>query len=194
MTKRILTLALAAMMLLTVLTAAAFAEAGSEEQSYYVYTENKKPLNVRDAPNGNIIGSLDYGTKVEVTSLINDNWAVIVFNGGVGYANRRFLIPVEPAKLEEKLAAETTSGDPLTDINAEFAGAAEVEPYQILVRPARVTSLVYMRWIPCETGMIVAEYKATEPLTVLKELTNYLMVQDPGTGDIGYIHKKFAAK
>ena len=40
----------------------------------------------------------------------------------------------------------------------------------------------------------IAQYKATEELVVLKELQYYLQVQDPDTGDVGYIHKKFAAR
>ena len=112
------------------------------------------------------------------------------------YVNRRFLIPVEPDLLKKLIEEEkeSMSGDPLTDINEEFRSAKAVEPYKVMARPARVTSWVNMRWIPSETGMIIAEYKATEELTVLKELDHYLMVQDPDTGDVGYIHKQFAAK
>jgi hypothetical protein len=51
-----------------------------------------------------------------------------------------------------------------------------------------------MRWIPSETGRVITRYKATEELIVLKEMDHYLQVQDPDTGDVGYIHKKFAAK
>ena len=51
-----------------------------------------------------------------------------------------------------------------------------------------------MRWIPSETGRVIAQYKATEALIVLKEMDHYLQVQDPDTGDVGYIHKKFAAR
>ena len=70
----------------------------------------------------------------------------------------------------------------------------DVDDYKITARPARVTSLVNMRWIPSETGRIIAQYKATEQLIVLKELKYYLQVRDPDTGDVGYIHKKFAVR
>ena len=204
MKKRIISLILAALMLTAAFAAAAFAEETADNE-LYVYTENKKPLNVRSAPNGEVIGSLPYGTKVRVQSFINDNWAVISYHyadptNGEGdwpaYVNRRYLIPVVPEDLEKVLEAEKekSTGDPLTDINNEFAAAKTVEPYKITVRPARVTSWANMRWIPSETGMIIAQYKATEELTVLKELDNYLMVQDPDTGDVGYIHRKYAAR
>ena len=204
MKKRIISLILAALMLTAAFAAAALAEETADNE-LYVYTENKKPLNVRSAPNGEVIGSLPYGTKVRVQSFINDNWAVISYHyadptNGEGdwpaYVNRRYLIPVVPEELEKVLEAEKEkyTGDPLTDINNEFAAAKTVEPYKVTVRPARVTSWANMRWIPSETGMIIAQYKATEELTVLKELDNYLMVQDPDTGDVGYIHRKYAAR
>ena len=70
----------------------------------------------------------------------------------------------------------------------------DVENYKITVRPARVTSWVSMRWFPSQVGPVLKTYKATEELIVLKEMDHYLQVQDPDTGDVGYIHKMFAAK
>ena len=199
MLKRILSMALAAVLALAMLTGAAFAEEVTEEESrtYYVYTENGKGLNVRSAPNGDIIGELNYGEEVKVYGIINDTWAMIHFmNDEPGYVNVRFLIDIKPEELQKLMEEEldNVTGDPMTDIEAEFASAVDVEDYKITARPARVTSVVNMRWIPSETGRIIAQYKATEELVVLKELKYYLQVQDPDTGDVGYIHKKFAAR
>ena len=197
MLKRILSLTLAAALALAVFATAAFAEAIEEEVTYYVYTENGKDLNVRNAPNGDIIGSLPYGEEVKVTAIINDYWALIEFQDDVpGYVNTRFLVPVHPDEIKKAIEEEQEhiTGDPMTDIDAEFASAVDVENYKITCRPARVTSVVSMRWIPSETGRVIARYKATEELIVLKELDHFLQVQDPDTGDVGYIHKKFAAK
>ena len=199
--KRIISLVLAAVLALALLPAA-FAE--ETDNTFYVYTDNGRALNVRSAPNGEIIGTLPYGEKVEVVSFINDNWAMISYhydNGsGLGdwpaYLNRRFLIKVAPELLEQAIEQEKEAytGDPMQDIADEFSHAVKVESYRVSMRPARVTSWVNMRWIPCETGAIIARYKATEELVVLKELLHYLQVQDPDTGDVGYIHKKFAAR
>ena len=202
MNKRILSIILAAVLLFAAFGTAACAE---EENGnvYYVYTDNGKPLNVRNAPNGDIVGSLPGGSKVEVMSFNSDNWAMITFhydNSGSGmgdwpaYVNRRYLIKVEPEVLTKAIESEESTGDPMADIYNEFAHAVSVEPYKITVRPARVTGWVSMRWIPSETGAVIARYKATEELLVLKELEDYLQVQDPDTGDVGYIHKKFAAR
>ena len=199
MLKRILSMALAAVLALAMLTGAAFAEEVTEEESrtYYVYTENGKGLNVRSAPNGDIIGELNYGEEVKVYGIINDTWAMIHFmNDEPGYVNVRFLIDIKPEELQKLMEEEldNVTGDPMTDIEAEFASAVDVADYKITARPARVTSVVNMRWIPSETGRIIAQYKATEELVVLKELKYYLQVQDPDTGDVGYIHKKFGAR
>ena len=201
MIRRILSLMLAALMLAAFGTAAA--EEAGDTAEYYVYTENGKTLNVRLAPNGEIIGKLHFGDQVKVNVLADEDWAVITFHyihpeNGEGdwdaYVNRRYLVKVDPALIQEALAqeADKASGDPWTDIQREFAAAKTVEPYQITARPARVTSWVNMRWVPSEVGTIIAKYKATEKLTVLKELDSYLQVQDPDTGDVGYIHKMFA--
>ena len=203
MLKRILSMTLAAMLALAVFLPAAFAEESADGNIYYVYTDNGKDVNVYSAPNGEIVGTLKYGEKVEITSFINDYWVLITFHYDAGagagdwpaYVNRRFLIKVEPEQLEKYLEEEKEAytGDPLMDITEEFKNAKTVEPYKVTMRPARVTSWVNMRWIPSETGMIIAQYKATEQLIVLKELDHYLQVQDPDTGDVGYIHRKFAA-
>ena len=97
MLKRILSMALAAVLALAMLTGAAFAEEVTKEEgrTYYVYTENGKGLNVRSAPNGDIIGELNYGEEVKVYGIINDTWAMIHFmNDEPGYVNVRFLIDI----------------------------------------------------------------------------------------------------
>lgn len=197
MLKRILSLMLAALMVLAVCLTAVSAEEAEESSVYYVYTENGKPLNVRNAPNGEVIGTLNYGEQVNVRSFMNNSWALINYmNDTPGYINTRFLIDIPPEELKKLLEEEMNSntGDPLTDIDAEFASAVDVEDYKITARPARVTSVVNMRWIPSETGRIIGQYKATEELIVMKEMNHYLQVKDPDNGDVGYIHKKFASR
>ena len=195
MLKRFAALTLAVILALAAAGTAAFAEE-AEENLYYVYTENGSKLNVRNMPNGEIVGELEPGEEVKIITMINDGWALIMFKDEPAYVNRRYLIDVKPEELAKKIAEEQEAftGDPMTDIDAEFASAVDVEDYKITARPARVTSVVNMRWIPSETGRIIAQYKATEELIVLKELKYYLQVQDPDTGDVGYIHKKFAAR
>ena len=195
MLKKILALTLAVVIALA--CTAVFAEEVEEDTTYWVFTDNGKELNVRNAPGGDIIGKLKYGEKVTVVSFINGEWAAINYKDSeLGYVSTRFLIKADPEEVKRLIEEEQSeiTGDPMTDINAEFASAVDVDDYKITARPARVTSLVYIRWIPSETGRIIIGYKATEQLIVLKELDHYLQVQDPDTGDVGYIHKKFAAR
>ena len=195
MLKKILALTLAVVIALA--CTAVFAEEVEEDTTYWVFTDNGKELNVRNAPGGDIIGKLKYGEKVTVVSFINGEWAAINYKDSeLGYVSTRFLIKADPEEVKRLIEEEQSeiTGDPMTDINAEFASAVDVDDYKITARPARVTSLVYMRWIPSETGRIIIGYKATEQLIVLKELEHYLQVQDPDTGDVGYIHKKFGAR
>ena len=206
MKKRILSLMLAAVLALAAFIPAALAEETGSANEYYVFTDNTgKQLNVRAEPNGEVVGSLEQGTKVEIVSFVNENWAMINFTydkAGFGagewpaYVSRRYLIDVDPAELAKAIDTELENytGDPLTDVLMEIASAVDVENYKITVRPARVTSWVSMRWFPSQVGPVLKTYKATEELIVLKEMDHYLQVQDPDTGDVGYIHKMFAAK
>lgn len=195
MKKKIMILWMAAALLLSLTVPAALAEEAAPAREYHVYTENGRPLNVRSMPAGEIIGQLENGTKVELIGEAGKTWAEIAYGDGkTAYVNRRYLSDATAEELDQLAAEETFSGDPMTDINAEFAAAEAVEPYRVTARPARITSWVSMRWIPSETGRVIAEYKATEELVVLKELKYYVQVQDPDTGDVGYVHKKFIAR
>ena len=160
MLKRILTLTLVAVLALAAFATVATAEEAEGDATYYVYTENGKALNVRNAPNGDIIGTLQYGEEVKVKAFINDYWALIDYqNDTPGYVSTRFLIPIEPDVLKKAIEEEQESitGDVMTDIDNEFASAVEVEKYKITCRPARVTSGVSMRWIPSETGRVITQ-------------------------------------
>ena len=206
MTKRILSLMLAAVLTLAVLIPVATAEEISGAKEYYIYTNNTgKTLNVRSEPDGDIVGSLEQGTKVKLISFVSDTWAMISFTydkpgSGVGewpaYVSRRYLIDVEPSELSRLVEQERESytGDPLTDMTAEFESAMMVPSYRVSIRPARASSWVPMRWVPCNIGPVIDMYLASDELIVLQEMDHYLQVQDPNTGDVGYIHKMFAAR
>ena len=199
MFKRFFSLMLAAALMLAVFLPAAAEEAGGEP-TFYIYTDNTGlPLNVHAEPYGETIGKLEQGAKVDVVSFISADWVLIRYDGaetGTAYVSRRHVIDMDPAEIarlaEEEQAAFTH--DPLTDITAEIESAVSVTPYRITVRPARVTSAVELHWVPSMVGPFMGRYKAGEQLTVLKEMDHYLQVQDTDTGDVGYIHRMFAAK
>lgn len=84
-------------------------------------------------------------------------------------------------------AAAEAPVDPFEEITAEFIQAKEVEPYEIAVRPSRITGRAVLRWAPSHYAPILATYGAKQILTVLNETPNWLMVEDMETGKIGYI-------
>jgi hypothetical protein len=86
--------------------------------------------------------------------------------------------------------AEEVALDPFEEITAEFNEAETVEPYQVVVRPARITGWAVLRWAPSHSAPLMATYAAKQELTVLKETPNWLQVENTTTRDVGYISRK----
>ena len=172
---------------------------------YYVYTQNGKGLNVREAPGGDIVGSLKYGSRVYCYYFdCGNGWALIDFTYkhpvyGRGkyacYVSNRYLQKSKPAAKgkETKTVVEESTGS-LEDLNAEFRTAKKVEQYTVFVRPTRASGWVNMRWAPSQKAELVATYSAGSELTVLQETKNWLMVEDLNTGNIGFIRKDFVTQ
>ena len=182
-------------------------ETPAEAGYYYVYTENGLELNVRDQPSfsGNIVGWLNYGTKIYVNAFTNENWALITYHydkpgyGPGDYAawvNRRFITKTKPGAKPASASSSgsSSSGDVLTEINTQFKSAKMVDEYTITVRPTRVTSWVNLRWAPTKKSELMATYRANEELIVICEMTDWLQVRDPRTGNVGFLNKVFVAK
>ena len=89
--------------------------------------------------------------------------------------------------------AENVSIDPLEEMNEEFSKAVEVESYQVIVRPARITGWAALRWAPSHSAPLMATYAAKQELTVLKETPNWLQVGNEQTGDVGFIRRSDVA-
>ncbi len=169
---------------------------------YYVYTENGLGLNVRDEPSfrGNKVGEIRYGTRIHVKSFTDENWALILFRYdkpgyGTGeypaWVYRRFLTKNAPSAKPTTAPQPETTGDAWEDLNKEFASAKNVEDYIAIVRPARVSGFVTMRWAPSLSAEIQATYKANDRLLVIAETDYWLQVEDQDTGAVGFIQKAF---
>ena len=89
--------------------------------------------------------------------------------------------------------AENVSLDPFEEITDEFNKAVMVEPYQVIVRPARITGWAALRWAPSHSAPLMATYAAKQQLTVMKETPNWLQVKNEQTGDVGFICKNDVA-
>ena len=208
MMKKYMSLVLALLLILTGLMAAARAEDNTPSASegyYYVYTENGKGLNVRDTPGGKVVGSLKYGSRIYCYYKDGGTgWALIDYTydkEGYGkgtyacFVSSRFLVKNKPAaRKSTKTSTTTSTTDAMAELNAEFASAKKVTPYKVTVRPTRASGWVNLRWAPSKSAQLMATYGANEQLLVLKETTNWLQVEDPDTGDVGFINRQFIAQ
>ena len=161
---------------------------------YYVKTGNGKGLNVRDNPNGKVVGSLKYGTRVYVDAFSDSEWALITYrydNGhGKGdyaaYVSTRFLVRNNPGKYQGSSSAR--SGAALTEKQV-------ASPYTIVSRPVRTAGgWVNLRRTPSTDAKVLEKCFAGKTLTVLAELDGWFKVEDLPTGIIGYISSKYVSR
>ena len=204
MSKRILSMALLVVLVLGLCLASAQAGALGALVTRYVYTQNGLSLNVRESPstNANVIGGLAYGSRVEVRNYTSDGkWAVIIFDGGplgIAYVQSRYLVDYYPGpKPTSKPVSPTPapSSDAqrvLNEMNAEFRSAViGSAPFTIAARPARSSGWVNLRWAPSLEAEVISKCYSGKILNVLKELKDWYQVQDPETGDIGFISRNY---
>lgn len=198
MLRRLVSLALALAALMAVfLPAAAYAEG----DIMYVYTDNGKTLNVRRDPSttSDVIGHLPFGEAVSVRMSMANGWTVIDWAGGdgyVAYVQSRFLMSYRPSPVTP--SGGTTPGtaqkDTLSGINAEFRAARKVAvPFTVFARPSRATGWVNLRWAPSADAERITTCPQGKELVVLAELKTWYQVQDPATGMIGFISKKYVS-
>ena len=197
MTKRFVSMMLIVLtLMLTVFVPAALAgEEGPNEHAgyYYVKTGNGKGLNVRDNPNGKVVGSLKYGTRVYVDAFTDSEWALITYryDNGHGkdayaaYVSTRFLVKSNPGKYQGSSASNTA--------NTVKRNEKAVSPYTVASRPVHATGWVNLRSAPSTDGKVLNRCYAGKTLTVVAELNNWLKVQDPATGVTGYISRKYVS-
>ena len=221
MAKRMLTLALALALTLCVTTVlasgigtAAYSGSGPEPvvpaTTMYVCTDNGLGLNVRSAPyvGNNIIGVASYGAEVKVIRFLDNGWACIQWGKGEGYVQSRFLLSYKPAArvtatpVPVYTVAPYTSyeeysydyTDTLAVLNAEFRTARLVTPFTVVVRPARASGWVNMRWAPSKDTEVLATYRSGAKLTVLAETQSWYQVADPDTEATGFIMKSYVTR
>ena len=189
MMKKLISLLLAAVLLLSVCTAFADGIIG-QGGTMFVYTENGKSLNVRSQPETgeNIIGALAFGQKVEVVRFLDNGWAEIVmpgYTGGNAYVMSRFLSWYQQDKPAP--APEPPVNPEQEELDTEVA----LSPFDVVARANRSTGWVNLRLGPSTASERLARYADGTPLTGIGETTNWYKVMDPASGYVGYIRKDF---
>ena len=214
MTRKVFSLSLALALLLLCVTPVFAAS------TMYVYTDNRKPLNVRSGPfvGENLIATAPYGSALTVTQLREDGWAVIQWRPGVtAYVQSRYLqwtrpdlstpVPATPTptavptatpyrsnSASKVTAAPSYYTDSLITLNAEFRTARTVTPYTVIVRPARSSGWVNMRWAPSKDVELITTYRNGARLTVIAETQSWYQVVDPNTEATGFIMKTYTTR
>ena len=194
MRKRIVSIMLVLMAVVSLWAPTALA-AGS---TYYVYTENGGALNVRSAPNtgNNVVNSFPYGTKLDNVTMLGNGWAKVILSSSRGdnvvYVMSRYLVKNLPSS--STTPASTDASKAFAAINAEFRTAKKVAvPYTVISRPSRASGWVNLRWAPSTEAERIATCPQGKQLIVLVEMKNWYQVQDPETGMVGFISRKFVS-
>ena len=186
-------------LMLTVFVPAALAgEEGPNAHAgyYYVKTGNGKGLNVRDNPNGKVVGSLKYGTRVYVDAFSDSEWALITYrydngygkNDYAAYVSTRFLVLNNPGKFQGASSSDSAN-------NVKRTEKTVASPYTIVSCPSHpATGWVNLRKIPSTDARVLTKCYSGKMLTVLAELDGWFKVEDPATGLVGYISSRYVSR
>ena len=199
MTKRFVSMMLVVLTLMLSVFVPAAALAGEEGPNahagyYYVKTGNGKGLNVRDNPNGKVVGSLKYGTRVYVDAFSDSEWALITYrydngfgkNDYAAYVSTRFLVRSNPGKFQGSSSSNAANNVKRTE--------KAVSPYTIVSRPSRAAGWVNLRSTPSTEAKVLTRCYAGKTLTVVAEMNGWFKVVDPANGAIGYISSKYVSR
>ena len=172
--------------------------ASADIETWHVKTGDGGTLNVRDIETGESIGSLPYGARVAV-QWFRDGWAIIVWGSrGDAKVMSKYLVNYDPGKYvgptdgsgnvlsDSALGSETVKG-----LNKQYSMLSYVTPYTVKVVPDTRTGTARFRWAPSKHSTLISQLPANYELSVIAASSNWLMVQDPGSGKIGYIATKF---
>ncbi|MBQ3705924.1 MAG: SH3 domain-containing protein [Clostridia bacterium] len=197
MSRKILTLLVAAVMAVGMAVPAV-----SHAWYYmYVYTENGGSLNVRSEPKtgNNVLWTIPFGTQVGVDYNLGNGWTALVGAGAYDtvYVQTRFLVSTQPSSKPSGGSSgrnTSTNASTASELNVIFRKYTAVTPYRVTVRPVRASGWVNLRFAPSKETEVMATFRANESVTVIAELGDWLQVEDPNTGKVGYMSKQFVAQ
>ena len=191
----ILALAIAAGCLCIVSTASA------DLETWWVKTGDGKGLNVRDMETGEKIGSLPYGAEVHV-EWFRDEWAIIYWSPtGGAKVMKKFLVSYYPGRYDgptdnkgNALSDSALGSETVNGLNIQYSSMQYVAAYTVRVVPDTRTGTARLRWAPSNNSTLIMQLPANYELKVLAANGNWLMVEDPTSGKIGFIASKYTAR
>ncbi len=196
--KRILTMAAALVLLMSVFMTGALAD-----KTMYVRTGNGKTLNVRSEPNtgDNIIFRFEYGQEVTVAYDLGNGWSCVRLAGRFsddGYVMTKYLVSSKPGKYvptsaDAELAKPATSKESFTmdQLNEVLKTGKAVTPYTITLYPTRASGWVYLRWVPSRNAQKITTYPGGTEVRVIAEMKDWYQVEDPATGVVGFVNSSY---
>ena len=202
MTKRILTLALIAVMALTLIPTA------HADWIMYVSPASGTTVNLRSTPevnDRNLIAQIPFGTALNV-QYISNGWACINYGVGaydIGYMMVKYLTYDYVAPTAANQRKNTTNQDAQQQtqnemgtqydrMNEQFKTYKVVtRPFTVYGKPERASGYCNLRFAPNEKATLARRIRQNEMLTVIGETSRWYQVQDPQTGIIGYISRNY---
>lgn len=182
MKKRLVSLLLAAVLLTALLPVMSASAAMSP---YYVYTENRKPLNMRcdHSTSSEIVAYIPFGAQVYCQTY-NGTWMYVNYNGTTGYCMSRYLVTWKPTPIGP-------TAKPTSTPNIGLYRNMVKTDYYVLVRPSNPAGFVNMRWAPSTNEAVNNIYYANYQLHVIAQDSVWAQVIDEQSGYSGFMMLEF---
>ena len=207
MTKRLLSLALIAMMLVM------FIPSAQASWTMYVSPAQGTTVNLREAPSteSRLLIQVPYGTPVTVV-YVSNGWAYIDYNvGSIGYGymmvkylTNDYVAPgpnnqkkKSSSTPSQKSSGSTSSSDLAVhyqNMNEQFRSFRLVQNhFTVYGNPERASGWSNLRYAPNEKATLIRQVRRNDMLTVIGETARWYQVEDPVTGQVGYISRFYVS-
>lgn len=163
----------------------------------YVYTENGKTLNLREAPNtdAKVLQNIPFGDEFWVSYFLGNGWAYGHWGGEFGYVMSRYLVTEKPTHKPTPVPAkQDTEKTEKAKLASETKSEHDIEPTYIAVRASRTSGWVNFRTGPGQITKRITSFADGKELIAYGETDNWYRAKDPDTGKTGYIHKNYATR
>ena len=174
----------------------------SVADTFYVYTENGKTLNLRSATDNKVIANIPYGTALEPDSeLSTETAAYVTYKGESGYVKWKYLVKEKPASRKRTSATPEPAMDPSSQYGQYAHDQTQMgnvgapayttlfSGFQMNRRSTTLKQAAPMRWVPDVNAPIMRNYQAGQTFEVLVENSAWSQVLDASSGLCGFIQK-----